>query len=424
MENKYENFIKFHKPTCDNDVDSLIDLLDGSVILDIGSNIGLFSESIVQKCNYKKIFMFEPVSDFFNYSKNLLYNKENIIFNNFALGDYETEMEISINLDMNIGSTSLNRTHINEKRENIHIKTLDSLKIKDKIDFIKIDVEGFEANVIMGGLNTIKKNMPIIFTEVSFPILDEHKKVFKELFNLGYQEFDLNKEDAINDILILPKGFLRKKNLNKSDITFVMVSKGVLDFFSKTLDSFFKINTYPIEKYIIITDSKNIQFIKDISKKYNNLEIISIENKNKLNSIDQAYSLVETDYIFHCEEGYEFYKDGFIENSIKVLKTQQKVIQVYIKSDNNNPIQDKIYYLPLNVGVSIIEPINIDVGQQNYMGFNFCPGVKRLKDWKILPNGYSQFISEYQIDQYYRTNKFMIVSLATKINDGYVKFIK
>jgi len=34
-----------------------------------------------------------------------------------------------------------------------------------KLDFIKLDIQGFEYKALMGGINTIKNNMPTIFIE-------------------------------------------------------------------------------------------------------------------------------------------------------------------------------------------------------------------------------------------------------------------
>lgn len=71
-----------------------------------------------------------------------------------------------------------------EGGEEVKIKTLDSFNIKEKIDLIKIDVEGFEYFALSGGIQTIKKNKPVI-------LIEEHNygnsKVFKLLMELGYK---------------------------------------------------------------------------------------------------------------------------------------------------------------------------------------------------------------------------------------------
>ena len=56
-----------------------------------------------------------------------------------------------------------------------------------KVDFIKIDVEGYELNCIRGAVNTIKDNRPAIFCEaINKNITNE---VVSFLSDLGYEGF-------------------------------------------------------------------------------------------------------------------------------------------------------------------------------------------------------------------------------------------
>jgi hypothetical protein len=225
-------------------------------------------------------------------------------------------------------------------------------------------------------------------------------------------------------------------------ITFVLTSCGRLDLLEITLDSFFKFNTYPITRYIITEDSANPKVFEECLKlnreKYDNkLEFVfNYEKLGQSRSIDKAYSMVETEYIFHCEEDWEFYREGFIEDSIKVLLTQPKVLQSWIRPKSDkilNKIENKVFNLPMNVFVRRVLPASFLTGDKNedgspmvvkdYMGFSWNPGVKRLKDWKDLPNGYAGFEREHLVDHYYRDNGFMVVSLSKNDDDGYVRHI-
>ena len=223
-------------------------------------------------------------------------------------------------------------------------------------------------------------------------------------------------------------------------ITFVLTSCGRNDLLEKTLDSFFKWNTYPIERYIISEDSADPKVFEECKRlnqeKYDG-KIEFIFNYEKLGqsaSIDKAYAMVDTEYIFHCEEDWDFYRSGFIEDSIKVLETQPGVIQAWIRPKSDkilNQIEQKIFMLPGSVKVRRVLPTSFIVKRANedgsdmvvkdYMGFSWNPGVKRLKDWQDLPNGYSGFEREHLVDQHYRNNGFMVVSLSTDDDDGYVR---
>lgn len=226
------------------------------------------------------------------------------------------------------------------------------------------------------------------------------------------------------------------------EITVVLTSCGRIDLLEKTLDSFFKYNTYPIKKYIIIEDSANQEVFDKCSKlnieKYNNSLsfIFNYEKVGQSKSIDIAYSVVDTEYVFHCEDDWEFYRSGFIMDSINVLKTQPKVIQSWIRPKSDgilNKIDSEVFYLPNNVYVRRVLPTNFivrggnldgsDIVINNYMGFSWNPGVKRLSDWKLLNGGYSQFTHEHLVDAFYRDNGFIVVSISKDDNEGYVKHI-
>jgi len=78
--------------------------------------------------------------------------------------------------------------NVSVKRETCHCKRLDDLSLDPY--FIKIDVENFESNVLLGGLETIKKSLPIILIES----LDE--ACVKIMQSLGYRfyEYEDSKE--------------------------------------------------------------------------------------------------------------------------------------------------------------------------------------------------------------------------------------
>ena len=54
----------------------------------------------------------------------------------------------------------------NYKKVPIKMKKLDDIEIKNKIGFIKIDVERHEKNVIQGGIKTVKNNKPVLLVEI------------------------------------------------------------------------------------------------------------------------------------------------------------------------------------------------------------------------------------------------------------------
>lgn len=166
-----------------------------AVILDIGANIGNHSIYWVVKSNAKRVYSFEPIHDTFKILKknveiNNLSNKIKIF--NMGLSNKKINGSISFYDRRNIGGT-----HVKQNPNgNLLLDKLDNIKIEENaIDFVKIDVEGHELEVLQGARETLLKYKPIVFVE-SFP--DKKQKVHEYLTNLGYH---LEKSFAGNNYL-------------------------------------------------------------------------------------------------------------------------------------------------------------------------------------------------------------------------------
>ena len=148
-----------------------------NTILDIGAHCGSHSimySSINPAC---EIFAFEPQKVIFDLLKcNIALNNlhDRVHAFNIALGNKHCSASMHNKcVDGDNTHIPLNNTHnfnfgglqIGLGGDPIEIQTVDSLKFDKKIDFIKIDVEGFEDFVIDGALKTITKDRPVIFFE-------------------------------------------------------------------------------------------------------------------------------------------------------------------------------------------------------------------------------------------------------------------
>ena len=86
------------------------------------------------------------------------------------------------------------------KKVNVDIKKLDNFNFK-KIDFIKIDVQGYEFDVLKGAETTLTVNNPIICLEEDNP---NNSKTIPYLKSLGYSIIDIiNKEHIFKKSKIL-----------------------------------------------------------------------------------------------------------------------------------------------------------------------------------------------------------------------------
>lgn len=183
----------------------------------------------------------------------------------------------------------------------------------------------------------------------------------------------------------------------ESDVTVVITCCGRIDLLKKTLHSFFIFNTYPIKKIIITEDANNEAVYSAIPEEYKDFFIVLINKKQlgQIASIDKAYALVETTYIFHCEEDWEFYRKGFIEDSRAILDENRKIYQVWLRSYYHD-IQKDYPFHTLGEAFSYdnVSAYRLLSSNPKWQGFSFNPGLRRLADYKAILGGYSAFLDE------------------------------
>jgi hypothetical protein len=163
-------------------------------------------------------------------------------------------------------------------------------------------------------------------------------------------------------------------------ITFTLTACGRPDLLEKTMDSFFKFNTYPIEKFKIIDDSTTKGVNDRLIEKYKEHNIEWIHNTERLGqtkSIDIMYSDIDTKYIFHCEDDWEFTKHGFIEKSIPILEEHSYIVLVGLRAHNDTNGQPiEIYNKDFDLMAMNFQGI--------WHGFTFNPGLRRLAEYLLV----------------------------------------
>jgi FkbM family methyltransferase len=139
-------------------------------IVDVGANIGETSLHFAKYSPDSIIYAFEPDPVCYEKCKrNLLLNQfKNIHLYNFGLGDENRKYYLSPDTYNNLGGNKIRpeSSHV----PNIDVKRLDDVLIRENIkcvDFMKIDVEGFEYRVLKGSEQTIKRFRPVLFIEIN-----------------------------------------------------------------------------------------------------------------------------------------------------------------------------------------------------------------------------------------------------------------
>ena len=148
-------------------------------ILDVGANIGLTSLIFAELSAH--VDSFEPSPSTFeilqkNISKS---GYSNIDLHNFGLGSSAEKLSLTRGPNDRSGAFVSNITQASSGHitEHIEIKTGDQCVGNSPVSFIKIDVEGFEMEVLKGLLQTIERNCPIVVLELNHWCLNIFQRI-------------------------------------------------------------------------------------------------------------------------------------------------------------------------------------------------------------------------------------------------------
>lgn len=177
-------------------------LRKGMRCLDIGSNIGFYSIRMAAAVGEGgKVYSFEP--DPFNYSlllKNRAENRMENIITTLRVACGHEDSEVLLRRDSN--PSNFAGAHVSEESgipghdTAVSLRRVDGLiPAGDRIDLIKIDVEGYELFVLRGMRRIVSEQRPVIVCEFNTVALDRHGpgtavQLLAELSELSYSLFE------------------------------------------------------------------------------------------------------------------------------------------------------------------------------------------------------------------------------------------
>ena len=158
--------------------------------LDIGSNVGQWTRPLSKL--FDTVICFEPNPNFREcFDKNI--TESNVILHPYALSSHEhtaQQGKKDTHLNHEIGNT--------EPRDgDIQCRSLDSFEFTE-VDYVKIDVDGFEVPLLEGAKETLTLNSPVINIEMKRrkrPVTT--RRATKRLKNLGYRFLKCTRSDEI-----------------------------------------------------------------------------------------------------------------------------------------------------------------------------------------------------------------------------------
>ena len=133
-------------------------------MIDIGANIGIFARPSAEL--FERVICFEPVFKNFEVLQKNLENYNNVELHNLGLGDKDQIVTFELQT-LKCGHTKQVEEFVPNPEFEKHTGELTTLDRFDfqSVDWIKIDVEGFENAVLEGSRDTIQRNRPWLLLE-------------------------------------------------------------------------------------------------------------------------------------------------------------------------------------------------------------------------------------------------------------------
>jgi FkbM family methyltransferase len=168
--------------------------INPKTVIDVGANVGQFAIAMAKLIPNIQIHSFEPLPEAMALLKKHVRNLQNILVYPVALGDNEGQASFYVNADSRSSSflpmVSAHRTafpHAQEVRTiQVKTSTLDKVFVNNSIEspiLLKIDVQGYEENVLRGGLETLKR-VDYVILEASFKPLYQGEALFLDMIQL------------------------------------------------------------------------------------------------------------------------------------------------------------------------------------------------------------------------------------------------
>ena len=158
---------------CHPEIEMILSLVNkDSTYIDIGANIGTHTVSIAP--HVQQVYAFEPDPNNYQLLLSNTSGHNNITVINNAISDDEC----SGYTDFNFG-----RTIFVESNGSCLTSTIDSYNI-EKIDFVKIDTEGFELRILQGMTNVLTYQQPNMLIEMQD--IDTYRAIYDYLKTFNY----------------------------------------------------------------------------------------------------------------------------------------------------------------------------------------------------------------------------------------------
>ncbi len=135
-------------------------LREGDVVADVGANIGIYSEFFARRVGAQgAVHSFEPSPENFQRLQSVLCGFSNVRLNQLAVGNETGETFLYVSDNLNVDHRAYPTAGVSRRRIAIRsIKLDDYFKPGQPVDFVKMDIQGFELHALLGAGRILSDN--------------------------------------------------------------------------------------------------------------------------------------------------------------------------------------------------------------------------------------------------------------------------
>ena len=214
-------------PKYDTFLPELVSNIDKNMsVIDIGANVGDTLVRLIASNSKLNYYSIEADEYFFEYLKK---NNEKFKINTQTKIKLIKEL-VGLDLVGYLKGTSSGTKSLVENNDGLKTKKLDEIILEHNINniaLIKVDVDGYDYNVLLSGLNQIKKHKPVLFFEYIYVNELGYIDVINKLNEIGYKNWTVLNNYGV--VIFENKSYAEVLSLIKSKTK----SYDVLDIYCK-----------------------------------------------------------------------------------------------------------------------------------------------------------------------------------------------
>jgi FkbM family methyltransferase len=193
-----------------HDVRVLLEDKSGAILFDVGANIGQTIDSFVQAFRSPRIHAFEPSPATFEILRRGYGGRPSISLENMALGDREGTLPFHVTKDYSVNDSLLEPAwNAGGDEVLVRVETLDRYCEAygiDHVDFLKIDAQGYDLNVLRGAGRMLgERRIEAFCVEVSFVDMYKYQPKYVDILSFvndtGYRLVGLYEQSYIRNEL-------------------------------------------------------------------------------------------------------------------------------------------------------------------------------------------------------------------------------